>query len=234
MSPDGAVVGRRFWWTDPYFGAPQPRRIVGVVEDADDENVIPRPALAIYHPFQQMPYGCRLLVKASGDPYALVPAVTGIIRDLSAEQPVARPATLADVRAEVLGPERLNTVVLSLFAGVALIIAIVGVAGVLAFAVSERTREFGVRLAIGSRPRQLLVHVVSEGARIAALGIAAGAVGSLALGRIAVGLVHDVQPPAILPLVSAAAVLTAAVVAASLFPAARAARVDVTRALRSE
>ena len=104
----------------------------------------------------------RLFVHAAGDPYALVPPVTRIIREMSADQPVERAATLEDVRAEVLAPERLNAFVFSGFAGIALLIAVVGVAGVLAFSVSARTREFGVRLAVGSTPRHLLARVLLE------------------------------------------------------------------------
>ncbi len=125
----------------------------------------------VYHPLRQMPCGGRLFVHTTGDPYALVAPVTRIIREISADQPVERAATLADVRAEVLAPERLNAFVLSGFAGVALLIAVVGVAGVLAFTVSARTREFGVRLALGSTRRHLLAQVLSEGALIAAIGI---------------------------------------------------------------
>ena len=102
-------------------------------------------------------------MRAAGDPYALVPAVTRVIREISADQPVERAATLEDVRAEVLSPERLNAFVFSGFAGIALLIAVVGVAGVLAFSVSARTREFGVRLAVGSAPRQLLARVLCGG-----------------------------------------------------------------------
>ena len=91
---------------------------------------------------------------AKVDPYTLVTPITKIIRDISAEQPVERAATLEDVRAEVLAPNRLNTLVFGGFALVALTIAVVGVAGVLAFSVSARMREFGVRLAIGSTPSQ--------------------------------------------------------------------------------
>ena len=151
------------WWTDPYFGKPVPRRIVGVVADVDDENVVRGPALTIYQPVRQMGVAGRLFVRTAGDPYALVPAVTRIIREISADQPVERAATLEDVRAEVLSPERLNAFVFSGFAGIALLIAVVGVAGVLAFSVSARTREFGVRLAVGSAPRHLLARVLSRG-----------------------------------------------------------------------
>ena len=214
--------------------SPCPRRIVGVVADVDDENVVRGPALTIYHPFRQMRVAGRLFVHTAGDPYALVPTVTQIIREMSAEQAVERAATLEDVRAEVLTPERLNAFVLSGFAGVALLIAVVGVAGVLAFSVSARTREFGVRLAIGSTPRHLLLRVLSEGALIVAVGIVAGAAGGYAFAGVAASYLENVRMPGALPILGAAAVLVGAAVVASLMPAARASRVDVLQALRSE
>jgi putative ABC transport system permease protein len=234
LFPNADAVNRKLWWTDPLFGKPQPRRIVGVVADVDDENVVRGPALTIYHPVQQMGVAGRLFVHAAGDPYALVRPVKRIIRVMSANQPVERAATLADVRAEVLAPERLNAFVLSGFAGIALLIAVVGVAGVLAFSVSARTREFGVRLAIGSSPRRLLMSVLSEGAVIVAFGICAGALGGYAFACIAARVFTNVQLPGPLPILGAAAVLIGAATIASLMPAARASRVDVVQALRSE
>jgi putative ABC transport system permease protein len=234
LFPSGDALNRRLWWTDPYFGKPVPRRIVGVVADVDDENVVRGAALTVYHPVQQMRIAGRLFVHASGDPYALVPEVTRIIRDMSANQPVERPATLEDVRAQVLAPDRLNAFVLSGFAGVALLIAVVGVAGVLAFSVSARTREFGIRLAVGSSPRHLLLRVVSEGAVIVAIGIGAGAAGAYVFSGVAATHLENVRLPGALPLLGAAAVLAGAAVLASLMPAARASRVDVLQALRSE
>jgi putative ABC transport system permease protein len=147
---------------------------------------------------------------------------------------VERAATLADVRAEVLAPNRLNALVFGGFAGVALMIAIVGVAGVLAFSVSARTREFGIRLAIGSEPRDLLRRVLGEGALIAGAGIVGGIVSGLVLARGVGGFVQNVEIPGVGPLVGAAIVLVTAAVLASWMPAARAARVDVTQALRGE
>jgi putative ABC transport system permease protein len=147
---------------------------------------------------------------------------------------VERVATLDDVRAEVLSPERLNAFVVSGFAGIALLIAVVGVAGVLAFSVSARTREFGVRLAVGAAPRQLLARVLGEGVVIAAVGVAAGAAGGYALARMAERLFGHVPLPGVMPVLAATTVLIAAAAAASLMPAARASRVDVLQALRSE
>ena len=234
LFPDGDVLNRKLWWTDRYFGKPQLRRIVGVVADVDDENVVRGPALTVYHPVQQMRVAGRLFVHTSGDPYGIVPQVTGMIRRMSASQPVERAATLEDVRAKVLAPDRLNAFVVSGFAGIALLIAVVGVAGVLAFSVSARTREFGVRLAVGSSPRHLLLQVLSEGALIVAIGIAAGAAGGYAFTGTASGFLESFRAPGALPVLSAAAVLAGAAILASLMPAARASRVDVLQALRSE
>ena len=232
---NGDALNRSMWWTDPYFGPkPLPRRIVGIVADADDEHVVGQPALTVYHPVAQLGFAGRLFVRAAGDPYALVPAVTRVIRSLAPDQAVERAATLEDVRAQVLSPERVNAFVFSGFAGIALLIAVVGVAGVLAFSVSARTREFGVRLAVGSAPRQLLGRVLAEGVTIAAAGIAAGALGGYGVVRASAAFVGQLSLPGLLPVAAAAAVLIAAAVAASLMPAARASRVDVLQALRSE
>jgi predicted permease len=238
MFPTEDAVNRRLMWTDPVMKfidvSTESRRIIGVVADVDDENIVPGPALTVYHPLEQEIFVGRLFVHARTDPYALVPSITRIIHGLSADQPVEQAATLDDVRAEVLAPDRLNALVFGVFAGVALLIAVVGVAGVLAFSVSARTREFGVRLAIGSAPRQLLARVLGEGAVIAGVGIAAGAVGGLALARLVGSYVTDVRMPGTVPIAGAAAVLVAAAILASLMPAARAAKVDVISALRSE
>ena len=235
LFPNGEPLNRHMWWTDPYFGSKVARRrIVGVVADVDDESIVRGPSMAIYQPVRQIGVAGRLFVRTAGDPYALVPAVRRTIHELSADQPVERAATLEDIRSEVLSPDRVNAFVFSGFAGIALLIAVVGVAGVLAFSVSARTREFGVRLAIGSSPRHLLARVLSEGMAIAAIGVAAGAVGGLALAGAAGKFFDHVQVPGVLPMASAAAVLVAAAVGASLMPAARASRVDVMQALRSE
>jgi predicted permease len=238
MFPNQDAVNRRLMWTDPVMKfidvSQEPRRIVGVAADLDDENVVPGPAFNVYHPFAQEIGGGRLFVHTHADPYALVSPIRRIIRELSADQPVEQAATLEDVRAEVLAPDRLNALVFGGFAAVALLIAVVGVAGVLAFSVSARTREFGIRLAIGSAPRHLLTRVLGEGAVIAGAGLAVGAVAGIVLARVAGSYIQDVRIPGILPILGAAAVLLAAAMLASLMPAARASRVDVIQALRSE
>jgi putative ABC transport system permease protein len=232
------ALNRKLMWTDPVMKfidvATRPRRIVGVVPDIDDENVVPGPALTVFHPLEQEMGGGRLFVHAKTDPYSLVPPITRLIRDLSPEQPVEQAATLEDVRAEVLAPERLNALVFGVFAGVALLIAVVGVAGVLAFSVSARTREFGIRLAVGSEPRHLLGRVLGEGTLIAAVGVLAGVFGGYLLTLAAGAWVAEMKLPGATTMIGAALVLVAAAVLASLMPAARASRVDVVQALRSE
>jgi predicted permease len=232
--PNGDALHRSVRWIDPIVASRKPHRIIGIVADVDDERVVPSRIPTIYHPFHQMPYTRRMFVRTAGDPYALVAPLTKIIRELSPEQPVERAATLEDVRTEVLAPERLNAFVVSGFGGVALLIAVVGVSGVLAFSVSARTREFGVRLAIGSTPWHLLMRVLSEGAAIVTVGIAAGLVGGYFFTRVAESYLSAFDAPGPVPVVWAAGILIGAAVAASLLPAARASRVDVVQALRSE
>ena len=249
MFPGQDPINRHIMWTDPVmkfiYVTTGPRRIVGVAADVDDEHVVPGAALTVYHPFGQIPddaannkeldiFGGRLFVHTHGDPYALVTPITRIVRDMSVDQPVEHAQTLEDIRAEVLTPDRLNTVVFGGFAAVALAIALVGVAGVLAFSVSARTREFGVRMAIGAQPRQLLAGVIAEGVVMALLGVVAGGAFGYALARFAGSYIQDIRMPSTLPVVGSVLVLFAAAIIASALPAARAARINVTEALRSE
>jgi predicted permease len=237
FSNQNAVNGHMMW-TDSvmkFIGvSPEPTRIIGIAPDIDDENVEPTPTMTVYHPAEQQFGGSRLFVHTKGDPHPLIPSVTRTIRGLGNDQPVERAASLEEVRAEVLAPTRLNTIVFGGFAAVALAIAVVGVAGVLAFSVSGRTREFGVRLAIGSQPRHILTGVLVEGTIMAVVGVVAGAIGGYALARLAGSVIQDVRVPGPVPVIAAAAVLLLAAVIASVLPAARAARVDVMQALRAD
>jgi len=248
MFPGQDPINRHIMWSDPvleYVSISRgPRRIIGISADVDDEHLIPGPAPTIYHPFGQVPdnisdngvsiFGGRLFVHTRIDPYALVTPVTQIVRQMSVDQPVEHAATLQDIRAEVLTPDRLNTIVFGGFAAVALAIAIVGVAGVLAFSVSARTREFGIRLAIGSQPRDLLTRVIGEGAIMAGAGVIGGTVVGFMFARLASRFLVEVKMPGALPVVLSALVLMVVAIVASTLPAARAARVNVMQALRSE
>jgi putative ABC transport system permease protein len=238
--PNGDPLNQHVYWTDPVLQfAPglsgKPHRIIGVVADIDDQNVVPQPNLTVYNPIQEGPvFGGHLFIHTGANPYSLVAPITRVIRDLSADQPVEHAATLEDVRAEVLAPERLNSLVFGVFAAVALVIALVGVAGVLAFSVSARTREFGIRLALGSQPQGLLKSVVTEGAVMAVAGLLAGAAFGFIVARVAGSYFFEVKMPGALPIAVSALVLLTAAVVASMLPAVRAARVDVIQALRSE
>ncbi len=246
MFPNGDALNRHVYWTDPVLqflpGSDKdkarfmsPHRIIGIVQDIDDVHVVPEPMMTVYGTFSEGGlFGGHLFIHTNANPYSLVTPVTQAIRQMSAEQPVEHAATLADIRAEVLTPDRLNSVVFGVFAAVALAIAVVGVAGVLAFSVSARTREFGIRLALGSQPGNLLRSVVSEGTVMAAAGIAAGALFGFIAAQLIGKYVLDVRMPGILPVALSAVVLMIAAVAASMIPAMRASRVDVIEALRSE
>ena len=240
MFPNQDAVNRHVYWTDPVLKfAPgissAPHRIIGVTADIDDGHVVPEPTLTIYSPFEEGPvFGGRLFIHTGANPYSLVTPVTRVIREMSADQPIEHAATLEDVRAEVLTPDRLNSLVFGVFAAVALAIALVGVAGVLAFSVSARTREFGIRLALGSQPRHLLRGVIAEGVVMAAAGVLAGAVFGFVMARLAGSYFVDVKMPGALPVILSALVLLMAAVVASSLPAARAARIDVMQALRAE
>ena len=238
LFPGREAVDRHLQWTDgvmKFIGiSTEPRRIIGVVPDVDDENIIPQPAMTVYQPSTQEGWSGRLFVRAQNDPYALVPAITRTIHDMAADQPVERASSLEDVRTEVLTPDRLNAIVFGGFATLALLISVVGVAGVLAFSVSGRTREFGIRQALGAQPRSILAKVLSEGLVIAGIGVAAGFVVGFALERTIGKYIGMVQLPGALPLLASAAVILAAAMIASALPAIRAARVDPSVALRSE
>ena len=240
MFPNQDPINRHVFWTDPVLKtsgntSPELHRIVGVAADIDDVHIVPEPTVTIYHTFEQGPlYLGRLFIHTNVNPYSLVTPVTRIIRSMSAEQPIDRAGTLEDARAEVLSPYRLNSVVFGMFAIVALSIAVVGVAGVLAFSVNARMREFGIRLALGSQPQRLFKDVIAEGAAMAAAGVAAGAIFGFMLTRVANSYFADLAMPGVWPVCASALVLLAVAVTASMLPARRAARVDVIEALRAE
>jgi putative ABC transport system permease protein len=246
MFPGQDPINRHVYWTDPVLEflpgsdaekarVMAPHRIIGVVPDMDDLHIVAAPTPTIYGTFAEGGlFGGHLFIHTSGNPYALVTPVTKIIREMSADEPVEHAATLEDIRAKVLAPDRLNSLVFGVFAGVALLIAVVGVAGVLAFSVSARTREFGIRLALGSQPKNLLRGVVSEGVVMAGVGVLAGAAFGFVVARVAGSYFGDLKMPGALPVIVSAFVLLGAAVVASMLPAARAARVDVMQALRSE
>jgi predicted permease len=239
LFPGQDALNRHIKWTDPlikYAGiSPAPRRIVGVLADVDDANIIPQHNMTVYTPFAQGPlFGGCLVVRAKGDLYALVPTITKTIRALAATQPLEHASTLEDVRTEVLTNNRVNAIVFGGFAALALAISVVGVAGVLAFSVSWRTREFGIRLALGAQSGRILAGVLVDGLTMAAIGVTAGGFVGWGLSSLAGNYVQELQLPGPVPLMGSAAVILSAAVLASVIPAARAAQVDPVEALRAE
>lgn len=238
LFPGQEAVGRTMRWTDgvmKFIGISyDARRIIGVVPDFDDENIIPNPSMTIYQPVDQEGWGGRLFVHTEANPYSLVPVIVKTIQGIAPDQPVERAATLEDIRAAVLSPDKLNAIVFGGFAAVALLISVVGVAGVLAFSVSGRTREFGIRIALGAEPRHILTAVLGEGLAIAAIGVLSGLVVGVAGARAIAVWVRHVHQPGALSLFGSAAVILVAAAIASAIPAARAARVNVVEALRAE
>src|ERR1700691_4080845 len=213
MFPGQDPINRHVYWTDPVLEyAPgtaaekarliSPQRIVGVVADVDDEHIVPVPTSTIYGSYADGGmFGGHLFIHTTGNPYALVAPVTKIIRQMAADEPVEHAATLEDIRAKVLAPDRLNSLVFGVFAAVALLIAVVGVAGVLAFSVSARTREFGIRLALGSQPENILRGVVTEGAVMAGVGVLAGAPFGLGAARGGGRYFRDLKMPCVWPVI---------------------------------
>ena len=238
LYPGQNALNRTIRWTDPvikFVGiGDKPRRIVGVVPDFDDENIIPQPVMTIYQPTEQEGFPGDLFVRTKPDPYTLLPVITETIRKMSNDQPVEKPMTLGDVRAEVMSPDKLNAIVFGGFAAVALLISVVGVAGVLAFSVSSRTREFGIRMALGAQPTTILAGVLKDGLWMAGIGVGAGIVLGFVLARVVVSKVAAIDQPGVMAFAGAAGVILAAAVVASAIPAIRAARVNAAEALRAE
>ena len=238
LYPGENPLNRKLWWTDgvmKFIGiSTEPRRIIAVVPDFDDENIIPAPAMTVYQPVEQEGWSGRLFIRAHSDAYALVPAITRTIHEMSSDQPVEKASTLGDVRAEVLTPDKLNAIVFGGFAAVALLISVVGVAGVLAFSVSSRTREFGIRMALGAQRRNILTDVLVEGLVMAVIGVSLGVVLGFGLSEAAIRYVAEIHQPGALAFVASAFTILAAAVIAAAVPAARAANVNAVEALRAE
>jgi putative ABC transport system permease protein len=238
LYPGQNALNRKLWWTDgvmKFIGiSTEPRRIIAVVPDFDDENIIPSPTMTVYQPIEQEGFSGRLFVRANHDAYGLVPAISRTIHEMSADQPVEKASTLGDIRAEVLAPDRLNAIVFGGFAAVALLISVVGVAGVLAFSVSARTREFGIRMALGAQRHNILTNVLTEGFVMAGIGVATGLVLGFGIARAVSRYVAEIHQPGALAFVASAVAILAAALIASAIPAARAAKVNAVEALRAE
>jgi putative ABC transport system permease protein len=213
------------------------RAVIGVVGNVRHTGLDAKTTLQWYIPERQMFFADNqevLVVRTAGDPAALAPDVRRAIAAIDPSQPIVKIATMDDVVATSTSQRRLALVLFGAFAAAALMLAVAGIYGVLAGSVSERTREIGLRSALGATPGNLIRLVVGQGGRLAAFGIALGLVGTFALTRYLKSLLFGIAPDDPATLVGVCALLAAVALAACLVPAVRAARVDPSKALRSE
>ena len=208
--------------------------IVGVVGDVRQYGLDTEPADELYTPFAQVPIReSNFLVRTAGDPMAMARRIEDEVHAIDAGQPLARIEALEEIRARSLASPRVTTSLLGMFATLALLITGTGLAGLIAFSVSQRTQEIGVRMALGAERSEVLGMVLGEGMRLVFAGLLLGLVGAAALTRLLVGLLYGV--PTIDPLTfgAVAVVLVSVAAGACLIPARRAATVDPLVALRT-
>lgn len=224
-------IGKRFLaWRDPE----RVKTIVGVVGDIRERSLETEGRHVVYMPFLQNPWWASMyvVVRATGDPARLAPEVRAVVRRLLPGRPVSAMRPLADVLDDTLAARRFNTLLLLLFAAVALVLAAVGVYGVMAYSVVQRTPEIGIRMAMGAQAWQVLRMVVVQGMAVVLAGAAAGLAGAAASMRLLASLLYGVEPIDPLSLGAAVAFLVAVALVACALPALRATRVDPVRTLR--
>jgi len=209
-------------------------RIVGVAADTREYGLDEVRAHTIYRPAAQWFAGQTVIVRTTGETGPLARGATEIVHGLDADRPVDNVATLVDLRSEEIAPNLLNATLFSAFAVLALLIAAIGVLGVLAFTVSQRTREFGVRMALGAERRQVLGMVLGEGVALAIVALVVGGVAAVSLSGFVTTLLFEVTATDPTTYVTVGAVLAVVAAVAAYVPARRATRVDPMEALRSE
>jgi putative ABC transport system permease protein len=211
--------------------------VVGVVGDVRHNPNTGRAPLApvVYIPVTQVPWSTMTLaVRAEGDPAAITGDVQRVIGSLDPALAAGSVATLERVLSSSLSPQRITAGMLSVFAGIALLLAVIGIYGVMSYTVSQRTHEIGIRMALGAQQRDVVRRVLRQGVGLAAVGILLGSVGSMGMTRGMTTLLHEVSPTDPLTFTTVAVVLAAVALLGSWLPARRAAAVDPVRALRSD
>ena len=245
--PDVAVVSetlaRTFWpgesaigkYIDYEWYRQEHVQIVGVARDVHHVGADTRPFMEIYRPLAQFPYTeMTLVVRAARDPISLANPIRQAVRSVDADQPVARLATMDALVAESLGTSRLSTMLFALFGAVGLVLAAVGIYGVISYGVMQRTREFGVRMALGALASDVRGMVVRQAATLTLLGMGLGIVGALVATRLMRSLLFEVAPTDPVTYVGVALILGVISLIASYLPARRATLVDPVIALRNE
>ncbi|HEX5581913.1 MAG TPA: ABC transporter permease, partial [Gemmatimonadaceae bacterium] len=237
LFPGRDPIGQRVAWTGDvlqFIGISGDwRTVVGVVGDTKDGGLTAEPLGVMFQPLAQEPlFGGGLAIRAAHDPAALVPTVTRVEREIVPQDPIENVKTVPQIRDESVAPRRLNAALVSSFGVLAVIIAAVGIAGVLAFSVSARAKEIGIRLSLGATGGQVQRMVLLEGGVLLGVGLLLGVGGAIVATRAIRGLLFGVEPHDPLTLVVVAVVMTAVGVGACWVPAARAARIDPAVALR--
>jgi len=234
--PDGDPVGRRIRIDmNLGYGSEDPWTIVGVVGDIRSENIAAEPVPEIYVPHAQM--GSRIMsvmVRTDAGARNLLPTIRGEVQALDPGVPLRNVEMLEATVDRQLGPARFYLLLLAVFAAMAVTLAGIGLYGVIAYLVSRRTREIGIRMALGARRADIAQMVLSQGIRPALVGVVLGVVGAYLGSRVMQSLLYEVKPGDPLAFVGATLVLLAVVVFAILLPAKRASSVDPVEALKSE
>ena len=232
-------VGRRIAWTGDvlkFAGISDDwRTVVGVVGNTKDGGLDAAPMPAVFLPFAQgdFPFG-GFIIRSSRDAASFAPAATRIVRGLAPQQPIEKVLTVDQIRDESVAPRRLNALLVASFGILALIVAAIGIAAVLAFSVSARTNEIGIRMSLGADSSRVQRMVLSEGGRLVGIGLTIGVVGALLLTRLMQGLLFGVSPHDPTTLGSVALVMALVGITACWIPALRAARIDPGIALRAQ
>jgi putative ABC transport system permease protein len=209
-------------------------RIVGVAANTREYGLSLSGAHTIYIPAAQRTAGSAIVVATTGEAGPLARRVTEVVQSMNGDRPVDDVTTLTELRREDIAADRLNAALFTAFALLALAIAAIGVLGVLAFAVSQRTREFGVRMALGAEQRQVLAMVIREGVLLAAGALVVGVLAAVALSRFLAELLFEVSRTDPATYLGVGVILATVAVLASYVPAKRATEIDPMEALRSE
>jgi len=211
------------------------REIVGIVADVRHNGLQKDPVPEVYLPFVQRPVrSMTVVLRTRSDPLAVARDARHVVTAIDPDQPIANVNSVADLVSASIAQPRFNVLLLSAFAAVAVILAVVGVYGVMSYSVALRTREIGVRIALGGQARDIARLIVRQGMRVALTGLAIGLVGALALGRVMSGLLFGVTATDPVTFAAAGVVLAAVALPACYLPARRAMRIDPVDALRNE
>ena len=236
---DRDPIGQRVAWTGDvlrFIGVSGDwRTVVGVVGDTKDGGLDAPPRGVVFHPFaQEQAWAGGLVIRADADPTALVTATTRLVRSMVPTDPIENVATIGQVKDQSIAPRRLNAALVSSFGVLAVIIAAVGIAGVLAFSVSARTNEIGIRMSLGADSARVQRMVLFEGGVLLAAGLVIGLLGAAFGSRVIQGLLFGVPPHDPVTLVGVALLMAAVGVAACWIPAIRAARIDPAITMRGQ